>query len=419
MAQQRSRAQFLQRASEAGVSEQSLRQVSRELDDLERMLELTLQLRDLDQLTAEQAQLTKKLGGKGFWNDSAAAHKLTKRLGVVEAELRQVAALRQLVHDAKFLVSVAEEESGHETEVLTELADDLPKLREGVAALETRTLLTGEHDSQPALVTIKTGQGGEDATEFAQQLMDMYRRWAGQQNYPFEIQELSDADKGIRSVTFAVEASYAYGILAGESGTHRVVTTSKGKPQRAFVDVEVMPLMETTEHTIEEKDLRVDVFRSSGRGGQGVNTTDSAVRITHLPTGLVATNQNGRSQLQNRTAAMRVLEARVLEQRRTEEAAKLEELRPGGERGMAYHVRAYSSQYVRDERTKYRTTDVSAIFAGEIGEMLLESARLRARTRAEAAAQKRVKHKHGAARTGDGPHQKIPRPRGTRRSAGT
>ncbi|MHB1173182.1 MAG: peptide chain release factor 2, partial [Lacisediminihabitans sp.] len=238
-----------------------------------------------------------------------------------------------------------------------------------------QTLLNGEWDARAAVVTIRAGAGGVDAADFAEMLQRMYLRWAEQHNYPTTVLDTSYAEEaGIKSTTIEVDAPYAFGTLSVEAGTHRLVRmspfNSAGKRQTSFAAVEVVPLIEQTESVeIPEGDIRVDVFRSSGPGGQSVNTTDSAVRITHLPTGIVVSCQNEKSQIQNRAAAMRVLQSRLLLLQREEEAATKKELAgtitaSWGDQMRSYVLAPY--QMVKDLRTDYEVNNPSNVFDGDL-----------------------------------------------------
>ena len=225
--------------------------------------------------------------------------------------------------------------------------------------LEVRTLLSGEYDERDALVTIRSEAGGVDAADFAAMLLRMYLRWAERHRYPTEVYDTSYAEEaGIKSATFQVKAPFAYGTLSVEQGTHRLVRISpfdnQGRRQTSFAGVEVLPVTEAADHIdIPESDLRIDVFRSSGPGGQSVNTTDSAVRITHLPTGIVVSCQNEKSQLQNKAAALRVLQARLLERARQQREAQLNALKGDGGNSWGPQMRSYvlhPYQMVKDLR---------------------------------------------------------------------
>ena len=243
------------------------------------------------------------------------------------------------------MYELAAEEGGADD--LAEADAELTKLREDIEAMEVRTLLSGEYDEREALVNIRSGAGGVDAADWAEMLMRMYIRWAEKHNYSVEVFDTSYAEEaGIKSATFAVHAPFAYGTLSVEQGTHRLVRISpfdnQGRRQTSFAEVEVLPVTETTDHIdIPEADVRVDVYRSSGPGGQSVNTTDSAVRLTHIPTGIVVTCQNEKSQLQNKVSAMRVLQAKLLERKRLEERAELDALKGDGGSSWGNQMRSY------------------------------------------------------------------------------
>ena len=275
------------------------------------------------------------------------------------------------------LFDLAERENDEPTR--GEAVRELAALRTEIDQLEVRTLLSGEYDAREALISINAQAGGADAADFAENLLRMYLRWAERHKYPTEVYDTSYAEEaGIKSTTFAVNAPYAYGTLRGEHGTHRMVRISKydnqGRRQTSFAGVDVTPVVEQTDHIdINEDEIRVDVFRSSGPGGQGVNTTDSAVRITHLPTGIVVSCQNERSQIQNRASAMAVLQSKLLERRRQEEAEQMAALRGDGGRAWGTQIRnyvLYPYQNVKDVRTGMEMGNAVAVLDGEIDEFL-------------------------------------------------
>jgi peptide chain release factor 2 len=251
--------------------------------------------------------------------------------------------------------------------------------------LEIRTLLAGEYDERDALVTIRSEAGGVDAADFAEMLMRMYLRWAERHGYPTEVYDTSYAEEaGLKSATFAVRAPFAYGTLSIEQGTHRLVRISpfdnQGRRQTSFAGVEVLPVTEQADHVdIPENDIRVDVFRSSGPGGQSVNTTDSAVRLTHLPTGIVVSCQNEKSQIQNRAAAMRVLQSRLLERMRQDRQAEMDALKGEGS-SWGNQMRSYvlhPYQMVKDLRTEHEVGNPAAVLDGDIDGFLESGIRWR------------------------------------------
>ena len=266
-------------------------------------------------------------------------------------------------------------------------------MQKALGELEVRTLLSGDYDDREALITIRSEAGGVDAADFAEMLMRMYLRWAERHGYRCEVYDTSYAEEaGIKSATFKVDAPYAYGTLSVEQGTHRLVRISpfdnQGRRQTSFAGVEVLPVVAETDHIeIPENDVRVDVYRSSGPGGQSVNTTDSAVRLTHVPTGIVVTCQNEKSQLQNKAAAMRVLQAKLLERARQERQAELDALKGDGGSSWGNQMRSYvlhPYQMVKDLRTEYETGNPAAVFDGDIDEFLESGHPLAPPERAEA-----------------------------------
>src|SRR5689334_4407126 len=306
------------------------------------------------------AELEQQSAAPDLWDDVEAAQALTSKLSYLQGDLRRVEDLRRRLDDAGVLHELAEEEG--DAGSLAEADRELEGLRKEIDELEVRTLLNGEYDSREALVTIRSEAGGVDAADFAEMLMRMYLRWAERHRYPVELLDVSYAEEaGIKSATFSVKVPYAYGTLSVEQGTHRLVRISpfdnQGRRQTSFAGVEVLPVVEKSDHVdIPDDDIRVDVYRSSGPGGQGVNTTDSAVRITHLPTGIVVSCQNERSQIQNKATAMNVLQAKLLERARQERQAELDALKGDGGSSWGNQMRSYvlhPYQMVKDLRTEF------------------------------------------------------------------
>ena len=331
------------------------------------------QVLDLDRLRREKAELEEQASVPNLWDDQAKAQQVTSQLSYVNSEISKIESLRRRLDDAQILLELAEAESDPSS--VAEVGTELTSLAKAIEEIEVRTLLSGEYDVREALVTIRAGAGGVDAADFAEMLLRMYLRWAERHHYPTEVYDTSYAEEaGLKSATFAVKAPYAYGTLSVEAGTHRLVRISpfdnQGRRQTSFAGVEVLPVVEQTDHIdIPENEMRIDVYRSSGPGGQSVNTTDSAVRITHIPTGIVVTCQNEKSQLQNKAAALRVLQARLLERKRLEELAKMEGLKADAAGSWGDQMRNYvlhPYQLVKDLRTEQETGNPTAIFDGEL-----------------------------------------------------
>jgi peptide chain release factor 2 len=332
---------------------------------------------DLDAMRTEIAELGEQVSAPDLWDDQTNAQRVTGRLSVLQHDLDRYTELERRIEDLSVMVELAAEESDADAAAETEA--ELQKLHKAVEQLEVRTLLSGEYDAREAIISIRSGAGGVDAADFAEMLMRMYTRWAERNNYPVEVFDTSYAEEaGLKSATFAIHAPYAYGTLSVEAGTHRLVRISpfdnQGRRQTSFAAVEVVPFLEQTDEIeIPDEEVRVDVYRSSGPGGQSVNTTDSAVRLTHIPTGTVVSCQNEKSQLQNKASAMVILKAKLLALKKAEERAHLDELRGDvmaswGDQMRSYVLNPY--QMVKDLRTEYESGNPQAVLDGDIDPFL-------------------------------------------------
>ncbi len=326
-----------------------------------------------ERLQERIAELSEQASAPDLWDDPDNAQQITSALSQTQAELKRLTDLEESIDDLETLVEMAEEEDDPET--LAEAGQELERIRQSLSELEIRTLLSGDFDQRDAVITIRAGAGGVDAADFAEMLMRMYLRWAERRGYPTKVLDTSYAEEaGLKSVTFEVNAPYAYGTLSVEGGTHRLVRISpfdnQGRRHTSFAAVEVIPLIEKTDHIdIPESEIKVDVFRSSGPGGQSVNTTDSAVRMTHIPTGIVVSMQDEKSQIQNRAAALRVLQSRLLLLRQEEEDAQKRELAGDIKASWGDQIRSYVMQpyqMVKDLRTEFESGNTAAVLDGEI-----------------------------------------------------
>ena len=348
-----------------------------EIKQLRATMKTVGQVLNLERMRGELADLSEQVAAPDLWDDVESATRITGRLSALQGEHDRFTGLETRIEDLALMVEMAQEEG--DADSLADSVAELGRIQKAVESLEIRTLLSGEYDEREAIVTIRSGAGGVDAADFAEMLMRMYTRWAEQHKYGVEVYDVSYAEEaGIKSAEFAIHAPYAYGTLSVEAGTHRLVRISpfdnQGRRQTSFAAVEVVPVLEQTDEIeVDENDIRTDVFRSGGPGGQSVNTTDSAVRLTHLPTGIVVSCQNEKSQLQNKASAMVVLKAKLLAKKKEEEAARQRALKGDvaaswGDQMRNYVLNPY--QIVKDLRTGHESGNPSAVFDGDLDDFM-------------------------------------------------
>ena len=332
---------------------------------------------DLPKLEREAAELEVEAGAPNLWDDPEKAQAVTSKLSRTQATISKLRGLRSRVEDLPVLFELAAEES--DSSALKDAESELDSTVKLISELEVTTLLNGEYDDRDCLITIRSEAGGVEAADWAQMLYRMYLRYCERHEFKVDVLETSYAEEaGIKSATFRVSAPYAYGTLSVEQGTHRLVRISpfdsQSRRHTSFAGVEVVPVVEQSDHIeIDEKEIRVDVYRSSGPGGQGVNTTDSAVRLTHIPTGIVVSCQNERSQIQNKATAMAVLQSKLLERRRQEEQAKIDALKGDSTGSWGNQMRSYvlaPYQMVKDLRNNHETGNTAAVLDGEIDDFI-------------------------------------------------
>jgi peptide chain release factor 2 len=344
----------------------------------ERASELEERLAELEDffgvegLRRASASLGEEMSRPGFWDDQEEARRVSSEFSRVEGRLRLLDGLRARLLDTEELLELSE---GDE-ELLGEVAEELGRVEAALEEQEVARLFSGEYDEGAAILTINSGAGGVEAQDWAEMLARMYRRWAERRGYSLEVIEYTLGEEaGIKSATYSIAGEHAFGLLSAERGVHRLVRISpfdaSSRRHTSFASVAVAPVIdEAVEVDVDEKDLKVDTYRASGAGGQHVNKTDSAVRITHLPTGIVAQCQNERSQHQNREVAMRVLRARLFE--REQERREQEIAAQSGEKadvGFGSQIRSYvlhPYKMVKDLRTGVETSDVERVLDGDI-----------------------------------------------------
>ncbi len=328
----------------------------------------------IDDAESRIAELETEASRPDLWDDQDAARRVTTELARVREDIDLVRSLEERVSDLQTLFELAREE-GDET-LEPEIAAGVDAIGQELDQLELRALFSGEHDERDAICEVHSGAGGTDAQDWTEMLLRMYTRWAERKGFDVELDEVQPGTgAGISSATFIVKGRYAYGMLLGEKGVHRLIRISpfdaNARRQTAFASLDVVPALEHEEEPeIDPNDLRIDTYRSSGAGGQHVNVTDSAVRITHLPTGVVVSCQNQRSQMQNRAKAMQILAARLAARQRAERQQELDAL-SAEKKDVAFgsQIRTYTLapyQLVKDERTRYETGNVQAVLDGEL-----------------------------------------------------
>ena len=351
-----------------------MRDFSDDLAELRRRVDDAQVYMGVEAARARITELEEAASRPDLWDDQAEAKRVNSELSRLTEDVRLLDDLDRQASDVETLADLAREEGDASLEA--EIEQGMHSLGAELDRLELRALFTGEHDERDAICTVNSGAGGTDAQDWTNMLLRMYLRWAERRGFSVEIDEVSPGtEAGLSSATFTVKGRYAFGLLASERGVHRLIRISpfdaNARRQTAFASFDAVPALDESEvPEIEIADLRIDTYRSSGAGGQHVNVTDSAVRITHLPTGIVVSCQNERSQTQNKARAMQILAARLAERQRQERSAELEAL-SGDKRDVAFgnQIRTYTLhpyQLVKDERTRYETGNVQAVLDGEL-----------------------------------------------------
>ncbi|MCA1838908.1 MAG: peptide chain release factor 2 [Actinomycetota bacterium] len=340
---------------------------------------------DVDSKRLRAKELSELVADPAFWDNQTHAKRTMSELSRVEDDVKAYEALAVKLSDAEVLWQLATEEQDRDS--YDEAVMVLGELEKKVAALEILTLLSGEYDDHDAIASLHAGEGGTESCDWAAMLLRMFTRWAERKGFEIEVLDLLPGEEaGVKQATFTLKGRFAYGLLSTEKGVHRLVRISpfdsSSRRHTSFASLDVIPAIEQDEAPeIDQSDLRIDIYRSGGPGGQSVNTTDSAVRITHLPTGIVVAVQNERSQLQNKAVAMTILAARLAERTRLDRQKELDEIRGDQmEIGFGSQIRSYvlhPYQMVKDRRTDHETGNVDAVLDGDIDDFIAAELRRR------------------------------------------
>lgn len=327
---------------------------------------------DLPQKKKRIQKIEEEISRPGFWNKKEKNTEILRELKLLKESVEGFNKLEREIKDFKELIAISSPED------YSLIEKELNKLEKEISELEEKSYLSGEHDSRNAIVSIHAGAGGTESCDWTQMLLRMYTRWAEKRRYEIQILDvLPGEEAGIKNVTMLIKGDYAYGYLKSEKGVHRLVRISpfdaNKRRHTSFALVEVLPEIEDVEVEIDEKDLKIDTFRASGPGGQHVNVTDSAVRITHIPTGIVVECQNERSQHKNKATALKILRAKLYELERKKQEEEIDKMRVKGDIGWGYQIRSYVLHpytMVKDHRTGVEIGNAPAVLDGEIDQFI-------------------------------------------------
>ncbi len=357
-----------------------LEENKKQVVELDNKIEEIYSSLNIDDLKEHLKNLEQETLKEGFWNDAKNSNIILQKIKSIKSKLKKIEDIQKLANNINDIVELIELESDEDLE--KELVSSIDKLKENIEKFEIETLLSGKFDKNNAIITLHPGAGGTESQDWAEMLYRMYSRWANKNGYNVkEIDYLEGEEAGIKSVTFLIEGEYAYGYMKSEQGVHRLVRISPfdagGRRHTSFASAEVLPeITDDVEIEINPSDLRIDTYRASGAGGQHINKTDSAVRITHIPTGVVTSCQSERSQTMNKETAMKMLKSKLIDLKERENKEKIEDLK-GEQKEIAWgsQIRSYvfcPYTLVKDHRTNYEVGNVESVMNGEIDEFIKE-----------------------------------------------